>query len=41
MNDVDDILMDTREFIFKQLNEKDVCIISIAIDFEFDHIDDC
>ena len=35
MIDVDDILMDIREFIFNQLNEKDVCIISIATDFEF------
>ena len=35
MSKVDDILMNIRESIFNQLNEKEVCIISIATDFEF------
>ena len=35
MSDVDDILMDIRKLIFNQLKEKDVCVISIATDFEF------
>lgn len=38
MSDVDDVLMDIRESIFNHLNEKDVCVISIATDFEFVHI---
>lgn len=33
----DDILMNIRESIFNQLSEKEVCIISIATDFEFAH----
>lgn len=42
MSKVDDLLMDIRESIFNQLNEKlnekEVCIISIATDFEFAYI---
>jgi hypothetical protein len=34
MSKVDDLLMNIRESIFNQLNEE-VCIISIATDFEF------
>ena len=37
MSKVDDILMNIRESIFNQLSEKEVCIISIATDFEFAH----
>lgn len=37
INKVDDILMNIRESIFNQLSEKEVCIISIATDFEFAH----
>lgn len=37
MSKVDDILMNIRESIFNQLNEKEVCIISITTDFEFAH----
>jgi hypothetical protein len=35
MSKVDDLLMNIRESIFNQLNEKEVCIISISTDFEF------
>lgn len=37
MSKVGDILMNIRESIFNQLSEKEVCIISIATDFEFAH----
>lgn len=35
MNKVDDILMNIRESVFNQLNEKEICIIYISTDFEY------